>query len=206
MIYTPPFYKITDSEIIFNFIQKYSFATLISEGDEGLIISHLPLLLTLESKKHFLLGHCAKANPHWRQFNKKVTVIFQGPHTYISPAWYVPKEENVPTWNYVAVHVEGLPTVIEDPRAAFSVLDKTVQFFENEYQTGWNLPSEQNNKISAMLNAIVAFKIEIVKIDAKFKLSQKQESADRENVILELSKRDYPQVEVAKLMRKIAVT
>lgn len=117
MIYSPNHYKENRNELIFQIIRNYSFATLITQSSDGPFVSHLPLLLEFMGDKPFLLGHCAKANPHWKQFEdgEKITILFHGPHSYISPAWYQPKSDNVPTWNYATVHIQGRAAIISAP-------------------------------------------------------------------------------------------
>jgi transcriptional regulator len=203
MIYSPTYYYEHRKELIYEIIRDYSFATIISQTSDGPIVSHLPLLLeTTNEKEIFLLGHCAKANPHWKQFvdGQKLTAIFHGPHSYISPAWYEPKPDNVPTWNYATVHTQGIASVISAPEKAFEILRHTVQHFENKYSTGWSLPEVPNKELSQLLHQIVAFKIEVKDIQAKFKLSQKQNATDRNNVVENLSKMNESQRDVAKLM------
>lgn len=205
MIYTPEHYKENRNELIFEIIQKYSFATLISQTVEGPVISQLPLLLEETENEFFLYGHCAKANPHWKYFNEsqKVTVLFQGPNAYISPAWYQPQDGNVPTWNYVAVHVNGTAQVISDPEQSYAVLQKLTDQFEHRYKTDWSLPIKSNSELTELLNYIVSFKIKIEQISPKFKLSQKLEHSDRQNVIQKLMDFQDDQKAISSLMKKV---
>lgn len=202
MIYSPAHYKETDTEAIYSVIREHSFATIITQSTNGPFISHLPLLLELVDNVPTLIGHCAKANPQWKHFTEgqTLTALFHGPHSYISPAWYHPKPDNVPTWNYAAVHITGQASIVSEPTLAFEVLKRITTHFENEYKTGWSLPELPSKELSQLLNHIVAFRIEIKDIQAKFKLSQKQNLADRKNVIKELSIRDHDQQQVAELM------
>lgn len=146
-------------------------------------------MLELSEDGATLVGHCAKANPQWKQFTdgQKLTAIFHGPHSYISPVWYEPKPDNVPTWNYAAIHVQGHKSILPAEDEVFRILNKITNHFESEYATGWSLPPEANDEIVGLLRQIVAFRIEIKDIQAKFKLSQKQSSSDRNNVISNLS-------------------
>jgi len=205
-MYTPVHYKTDDKELIFDIINNYGFATLITIEDHKPFISHLPLLLESTEDKPRLLGHCARANPHWKHFaaGQSITAIFHGPHSYISPAWYVPKPDNVPTWNYATVHIQGKAKILSDRAQVFSVLSQTVKKFEDNYQTGWTLPSESNPELEALLNAIVAFEIEIVEVTAKLKLSQKQEVVNRQNVIQELSQFDEAGQALAEYIKRTA--
>jgi transcriptional regulator len=194
MMYSPEHYSEDRSELILETIKRYSFATIITQGEAGPFVSHLPLILEHEIEGAIegqtLIGHCARANPQWRHFaeGQEATIIFHGPHAYISPAWYEPQIDNVPTWNYVAVHLKGSVQIIESSAEAYRILQTMVHHFESGYGTNWNLPSEPNSELEGLVNAIVAFRIEIKEIQAKFKLSQKQTQDDRANVIDQLPK------------------
>lgn len=204
-MYSPAHYKEERQNLIFQIMRDHSFATVITPSSEGLSISHLPLLLEITDAGPVLLGHCAKANPQWRQFSsgQMLTAIFHGPHSYISPAWYEPKPDNVPTWNYATVHVQAVASLISNPADVFRVLQKLVQHFETEYATGWSLPAEPNPELTRLLGQIVAFRLDVKDIQAKFKLSQKQSSIDRDNVIANLSQMKPAQREVSVLMREV---
>lgn len=188
MMYSPTHYREDREDLIFEVIQQNSFATLISIESEEPFISHLPLLL--DSSRKTLKGHCAKANPHWKHFRsqKKVTAVFHGPHAYVSPAWYQPKNDNVPTWNYVAVHIVGTANIIEDATDSYRFMQELVSFYEKQYGTGWSLPEYANDELNDLSCGIVTFEIAIEKVEAKFKLSQKQELIDRNSVISNLPK------------------
>lgn len=183
-MYIPLQYQENRQELIFEIIQKNSFATLISSSPEGPIISHLPMLLDKSNKK--LISHCARANPHWKYFanSNSVTVLFNGPHAYISPSWYKESPSNVPTWNYIAVHVRGLVNILEDKNETWLAMNKLVQYYESLYGTGWSLPIEPNEILKNDLSrGIVVFEVSMDYIEAKFKLSQKQNLPDRSSVI-----------------------
>lgn len=173
----------------------------VNNGEPAL--SLIPLILDADRKS--LYGHFAKANPQWRQLQngQNVTALFQGPHAYISPAWYEPQDDNVPTWNYVAAEVKGQAEIIDDPTSAFEVLKKMTQTFEARYQTGWHLPDTPSAELKDLLRAIVAFKINIETVRGKFKLSQAQPPKDRETVIQELPRLGTDAEEVAAYMRKV---
>ena len=205
MIYSPAHYTEKRTDLILKFITENSFATLISQNETGPQISHLPLLLETIDQENYLVGHCARANPHWKQFEAgtPVTAIFHGPHAYISPTWYQPKEDNVPTWNYAAIHVSGRSSIETNTLATFKLLQKITEHFEKKYQTGWALPDVPNAELTKLLGQIVAFKIKITDIQAKFKLSQKQDSKNRSSVIHNLAKMGTDQKSVADLMNLV---
>lgn len=187
-MYSPSHYDENREDEILDCLRRYTFATLITIEDQTPTISHLPLLLEIEEGQKFLLGHCARPNSQWKHFaaDKPVTAIFHGPHAYISPAWYKPKPDNVPTWNHVSVHVTGVAKIVTDPAQAYVGMQNLVKHFEDHYQTGWELPNPTNEGLLTLMRGIVVFRIEIQDIQAKFKLSQKQDASDRANVIDQL--------------------
>jgi transcriptional regulator len=169
-MYIPPYYKESDEQKLIEFMQAHSFATLISTSNANIRATHLPFMIEKRSDKLFLVTHMAKANPQWEELIKNETlVIFQGPHAYISPTHYE-KKQNVPTWNYIAVHAYGKVTLLESQEQATVVLEKMIQTYEVEYFEQWKeLPETYK---SGMIKAIVAFEIEVTNLEGKFKLSQ----------------------------------
>ncbi len=117
-------------------IMAHPFATLVTSSSHGIEANHIPLILTEEAKGEYLLrGHIARANPLG---NSNVLVIFQGPNGYVSPKYYPTKKEHgkvVPTWNYVAVHVRGELTFIDDDSWRLEMLDMLTQQYESRKNT-----------------------------------------------------------------------
>lgn len=204
-MYTPTHYRENNENLAIEVMKNFSFATLISATPDGPFISHLPVLIDPDKKT--LLSHCARANPHWKYFNNNnpVTVVFTGPHSYISPAWYEPDPGNVPTWNYVAVHVKGTARIIEDIDASWTMMNKLVQHYEKYNKTSWNLPESPNEILKNDLHrGITVFEININHIESKFKLSQNQSSIDRNSIIENLSHGTSEQGRVlAEYMKKV---
>lgn len=202
-MYSPKHYQIEQPELAFEVIKNHEFATLISTGASGMQISHLPLLL--ETNNSELVGHCARANPHWQHFTpgNPITVLFHGPHSYISPAWYKPKPDNVPTWNYVAVHVVGEASVIEDCHESYKVVQRLSDHHEKRNRTGWSLPANSEKILGGLVRGIVSFRIRVQNIQAKFKLSQKQDSEERAHVVRGLREFGGTPAELATWMEKI---
>ncbi|MEH7444990.1 FMN-binding negative transcriptional regulator [Bacillus sp. JJ1122] len=199
-MYIPKHFIIDDETIIFDVIESFSFATLISQHGGEPYATHLPLILNKEEK--VLYGHFARTNEQWKDVRaQKILVIFQGPHSYISPSWY---ETNmaVPTWNYVAIHVYGELIIIEDKQFIFNTLDDMVEKYERPH-SGYNLNSVEPSYIEGMNKGIVAFEIKISKIEAKAKLSQNH-PVERQKLIigqLENSPSENDQL-TASLMKK----
>jgi transcriptional regulator len=178
-MYSPKHYDTLNDEIILRIIRENQFATLIC-GDQ---VSHLPLLLGRGDR---LIGHMARANPQWKSFPANTLSIFQGPHGYISPAWYNEATDNVPTWNYVAVHVKGQARIIESVDAVFETMQTLVKTNEEFYGTGWKL--ERNADLEKLSRAIVAFEITDLEFQGKLKLSQKIAPDEHARVVENLEK------------------
>lgn len=189
-MYKPRFFNEDRIDTIHGLIREYSFAPLISPG-ESLSISHLPFLLEVKGGKTILLSHMAKANPHWRLFEKdpRVLVVFQGPHAYISPAWYPPDPENVPTWNYSVVHAHGNARIISDDDRAEETMRNLITINEKTYGEGWQ---PDFRALRSKMPHIVVFEIEATKLDAKFKLSQQQNLSTREGTARKLLEKGDP--------------
>jgi len=107
-------------------------------------------------------------------------VVFQGPHSYISPSWYQ-SEPAVPTWNYAAVHAYGIPAVVTGHERVVSLLRETVATYEAGFERPWpgDLPDDFRDKL---MKAIVAFEIPLTRIEGKFKLGQNRPAADIQGV------------------------
>src|SRR4051794_13385526 len=139
-MYIPTLFKADELETLQAFMQTYNFVTLITNDNGTPFATHLPILLDKQRGPYgTLTAHMARANPQWRHFTtgQAVLVIFQGPHTYISPSWYT-NEFNVPTWNYTAVHAYGSPRIIEDQTMIQRHLDELVQYQEAAMPQPWS--------------------------------------------------------------------
>lgn len=201
-MYVPTAHAVTDLATLHEFIRQHSFATLVTTGDQGLIASHLPILLDADSgPQGVLFGHLARANPQWKRAQGEALVIFTGPHTYISPAWYE-ADGTVPTWNYVAVHVYGDFQVLEDRDVLLETLERSVRTFEGPRAEPW-LFDESAAHVERMLRAIVAFRIPIMRLEGKWKLSQNHPEERRQRVIRALEgQADHDSQAIAALMRQ----
>ncbi|HEY2593401.1 MAG TPA: FMN-binding negative transcriptional regulator [Chloroflexota bacterium] len=177
-MYIPAAFRETRLEVLHALIREHSFATLVSQVDGELFATHVPLLLdTARGSNGTLRGHMARANPQWRGFAHGVEalVIFQGPHAYISPNWYL-AEQAVPTWNYSAVHAYGTPVLVEHAGDIRAVLDATVGTFEASLPERWSTARAGDEYIGKMAQAIVAFEMPISRLEGKRKLSQNRPS------------------------------
>ena len=189
-MYIPNATRVDDQAQLLAFMQAHSFATLVSLVNGQLFATHLPLTIVAPTgdtdEPIRLRGHVAKANPHWQELatQSEVLVIFQGPHAYISPALYE-KRESVPTWNYIAVHAYGAARLIQDEASLLSVLADLIAVNDPAYQAQWDsLPDKFRH---GLLNGIVAFEINVMRLEGKFKLGQNRPLGDQTRMLDALS-------------------
>jgi transcriptional regulator len=192
-MYMPELFREDDLSTLHALMRDYSFATLVTQHEGVPCATHLPLILEADGGPYgTLLGHVARANPQWRDFDasQQVLVIFQGPHTYVSPSWYE-VELSVPTWNYAAVHAYGTPRLITDYDACYALLDTLVRTHEAQFARPWlfQLPEDYVHK---MMQGIVAFAIPITRLEGKFKLSQNRSLTDQQHVAATLQQSADP--------------
>jgi transcriptional regulator len=195
-MYTPGHFIEQDPAHIAGVIEQYSFATLLTATPDGIQITHAPLVLDPQrGARGTLVGHIARANPHAAALADGVmaTAIFHGPHGYISPTWYAdqnPRLPNVPTWNYVALHVHGRVKRIDQAEPKLAIVVDLASRFESSDGSGWK-PGDATAH-AAQLAAIVGFEITIERIEAKAKLSQNRSGPDRQRVIAALAAGPHP--------------
>lgn len=201
-MYIPDLYKNENQEAITAFLKENSFGILINQTNGKLWATHIPLELSINSEgKTILEGHISKENPQWQGFaeNDQILAVFSGPHSYISPSWY--DHENVPTWNYIAVHVYGKIKIIEGDEVIESLkrlVDKYEQNSENPVRI-----EDLSEKTMMQSRGIVAFQIEIEEIQAQQKMSQNRDDKNYQNIISELEKTNKNQsIAVANEMKK----
>jgi len=178
-MYVPKHFSENDAEILGAFIDEHAFGVLVTVSEGRPFASHIPFLYERESGT--LLGHVARANPQWRHFSDAadVMVLFQGPHAYISPSWYL--APGVPTWNYAVAHVYGSARALDDPSRIKDIVERLTQNYERSNRPPWVPAYDQG-----MLQAIVGIEIRIKEVQGKFKLSQNRSAADRAAVVSRL--------------------
>ncbi len=198
-MYIPKLYREEDCEKILEFLKQNNFPALVTHDGEKPTATHLPVeVLENENGSLTILGHMSRANPQWRSFGKQeVLLIFQGAHTYISPRWY--DHVNVPTWNYMMVHVYGKVRLVEGEEL-HSLLSRLVK--NHEEPTAYSLEALPQDFVQKEMNGVVGFAVDVTRVDAGYKLSQNRNDGDHENIIRELEGRgDENSAAVAKSMR-----
>lgn len=185
-MYVPPHFREQRLPTLQEAIRQSRIATLVTMGADGLIASHLPLLLDPEPAPYGTLrGHVARANSQWRDSKGEVEAlaIFMGAEAYISPAWYPSKRADgkvVPTWNYVAIHAYGRITFFEDPARLLALVTALTQSHEGKRADPWAVSDAPADYIQARLKGIVGFELPIVRLEGKWKMSQNQPAENRE--------------------------
>ncbi len=183
MMYNPTHFKMEESEAL-ALLETMSFATLVSLGQGGLLSTPLPLLLDRSGGGLRLIGHVARANPHWKSFDPAVPslAIFQGGDGYVTPAWYAEKQKSgkvVPTWNYVTVHAHGRLEVVQDAAGLLDIVSRLTDRHETGRERAWQVADAPADYIAAMLRGIVGLVLHVDRLEGKAKLSQNKDEADR---------------------------
>lgn len=182
-MYVPSAFAEERLDVLHDFVSTHDFATLVTNAGGEMVASHLPMLL-LPTRGRFgtLQTHLARQNEQWRALESggKVLAIFQGPHGYVSPRWYA-QPVSVPTWNYVVVHAQGTPRMMEEA-ALREHLRALVATYEPR-DGGWDSAALAGEVMEKLLRQIVGFEIEITRIHGKWKLGQNRTREDREGAI-----------------------
>ena len=179
-MYVPGSFAVSDEKILESFIERYDFATMITPSATGLVASHIPIMLRRSAGKGVLIGHVARANSQWQQFdgNADALAIFHGPHAYVSPTWYATSPA-VPTWNYAVVHVYGKPRAREEGDFTAAALRDLVARHEGSRAAPWRTEDLARDAYEKLTKGIVAFEMTIDRIEGKFKLGQNRSQDDR---------------------------
>ena len=198
-MYLPKRYLEEDQEKIVQFLKGNGFPALVSHDGEKLVATHLPVEVIENADGSLtILGHMSRANPQWKSFGEQeVLLIFQGVHTYISPRWY--NHVNVPTWNYLMVHVYGKVRMLEGEELV-ALLSQLVK--KHEVDTGYTLEGLPADFVEKEIKGVAGFSLDVTRMDAAYKLSQNRDDESYANVINELEKRgDEVSIEIAKEMK-----
>jgi transcriptional regulator len=192
-MYMPTLYHEEDLATLHGLMRAYNFATIVTQHEGAPFATHTPLILAPEEGPYgTLYGHIARANSQWRDFDasQEALVIFQGPHTYVSPSWYE-VELSVPTWNYAAVHAYRAPRLITDQAEFYALLENLVRTHESQFARPWlfELPDDY---VHNMMQGIVGFGMRITRLEGKYKLSQNRSRTDQENVAATLQQSAEP--------------
>ncbi|MFC5823976.1 FMN-binding negative transcriptional regulator [Nonomuraea insulae] len=170
-MHTFPRYAAKDPAQATALVRENPFALVVNASGGAPVATHVPVILEGQSVEGgALLGHMARANPHWRSFESspEVLVVFSGPHGYVSPTVYA-TDPAVPTWDYATVHVTGRVELLDDP---LDVLERTVAALESLRNPAWEPTPASRDRFRALLPGVVAFRVHIRTEQSMFKLSQ----------------------------------
>lgn len=188
-MYVPPAFREDRIDVLHAAIREAGLATLVSLGADGLVASHVPMLLDAAAGPNgTLYGHLAKANPHARAGVAGVDAlaIFQGPDAYITPSWYETKRPTgkvVPTWNYIAIHAMGPLELFDDADRLLHLVTRLTLRHEGGRDRPWAVDDAPADFIQAQLKGITGFALPIARIEGKWKMSQNRPAADRTGVV-----------------------
>jgi transcriptional regulator len=185
-MYLPEQFEERDPAAIRSLLSAHGFGVLVTVDEGAPVANHLPLLhRPHEGALGTLFGHVAAANPLAKQLaNRRVLVIFLGPHGYISPSYYE-TSPSVPTWNYRAVHVHGVMSPV-DAAEFGGLLDEMVAHYEAGLADPWSARSLPVDFRKRLEREIVGFRIAIERVEAKSKLGQNRDEVDRRSAIAHL--------------------
>jgi transcriptional regulator len=170
----------------------------ITLGACGLFASHIPMILEDDGSRFGVLkGHISRANTQWRDFVPTVDAlaIFAGHQHYITPTWYPGTKEHgkeVPTWNYVVVHVYGPLKVIQDDHWLLTNVEKLTNIHEAASPIPWKVSDAPKDFIESQLKGIVGLELPIQRLEGKWKVSQNRTERERNGVVDGLARLNTP--------------
>lgn len=175
-MYPPPYHQTDDIQQMIALAKEYPFAMLVSAEGNTPFVTHIPVIYNEQTGK--LVAHIDKQNPQAATLvnGAEVNVVFKGPDCYISPSVY--STPQLPTWNYMIVHVTGTISLIHDPEAAKQTMVAMTAFLEG---TDPKFKLEMDDpRMDRLINYIQAFEIKTTHWEGKFKLSQDKNAEDFE--------------------------
>ena len=178
-----PAHAVEDPELVRELVRENPWATLVSQGPDGLVASHYPVLLDEEAPGLALVTHVGRPDEEVHGLGGgEVLVIVQGTHGYVSPSWYAPGATKAPTWNFTVAHCSGTPRVLDETEN-LAVLTRLVESFERRVCEPLWLDQEWGAQIA---RGTVGVRIPIDRFVAKRKLSQDKDGTSRRQVIARL--------------------
>jgi transcriptional regulator len=186
-MYVPAHFAEDRIPLLHDAIRASGLATLVTLTEDGLIASHIPLLLDAEPAPYgTLTGHIARPNPQRKPPIGQALAMFLGPEGYITPSYYATKRENgkvVPTWNYTAIHAYGTLRFIDDRTHLLEIVTRLTNRHEAARAAPWAVSDAPGDFVQGMLNGIIGFELTITRLQGKRKLSQNRPEPDRTGVI-----------------------
>ena len=203
-MYTPPAFRLDDRNAALAVMRENAFAVLVAHSPDGIEITHLPLLVDQRGDDLVVRGHVARANPivGLIQAGAAATAVFTGPHAYISPDWYASADQ-VPTWNYMAVHASGRLQAVTAADATTDLLADLSAEHETPLapKKPWTHHKMREGLMARMIKGVLAFELPVDRLEAKSKMSQNKKPEDIAGAAAGLRGRgDAGNVTVAEIM------
>jgi len=185
-MYTPKHFQFEDTALQRQLVAEHPLALLVAadarDASAAPLALHLPMVWVEEGGQTWLEGHLARGNPHLASLaeGQAVRLVFTGPDAYVSPAHY-DSPLNVPTWNYMALEVQGMLRLVDDPLAKDRLLKRLIQPLDPDFVQQWlGLPEDFQQRL---LGAIVGLRVAVESVQAKAKLSQNRSALERQRLI-----------------------
>lgn len=179
--------SLTEQEKIKHLITTYPLATIIIQSQNNLQAHHIPMHLVTTSEGNTVLqGHIARANPMWKTKPHSALVLFHGPDTYITPSYYPSKAVNgraVPTWNYVAVHIQGSIRFVDDAKWCLQAVSHLSNMMETSRTQPWSIDDAPEDYLNQLIQAVIGLEITLDACTLKAKVSRNQTTENRQGVI-----------------------
>lgn len=198
-MYLPKHFAARDQAAVEAFVDGAAAADLVTFDGAKPVASLIPVIWDrpADGGPGRLLGHLALANPQWRSAGPGTVAlaIVHGPQAYVSPSWYPSTARHgkvVPTWNYVSVHFTGPLTVHRDAAWLREVVSRLTARHEAGRPSPWQVSNAPPDFIDGQLRAIVGVELTIATVEAKEKLSQNRDAADRAGALEGLRREPGP--------------
>jgi transcriptional regulator len=188
-MYVPKQFQEHRIEVLTDAVRTIQLACVVTHHDGAYHASHIPMFLRADKDSTWLLeAHVARGNPHWAALAQPVhsIAIFQGPHGYVSPGWYASKREHgkvVPTWNYIAVHAEGMLESIQDQAWLADHLHDLTSANEAGRKDAWAVSDAPADYIAGQRRGIVGIRMRVTRLQGAWKMIQHRSDADRGGVV-----------------------
>jgi transcriptional regulator len=184
-------YREDNPDYLLPIVQTYPLGLIVTCKEDQFTASHIPFMIDRGASGALqLLGHMDRSNPQVEALDgAAVYVVFAGPNTYISPTVYATRQ--LPTWNYIAVHVSGHARIEAPGLAILDDIERLAQQLEPA-TGGWTLDKteERVRKLAPLICRVV---VVVDRIEGRLKLSQEKGLADRSAATEHLLNKNLPE-------------
>lgn len=193
MTYPSPAFREDRLDVLHGAIRELAFGMLVTHTADHFATSYLPFEIdAARGPNGTLVGHLARYNPQWQvpAAGEQAMVVFQGPHGYVSPAWYPGKltdPRQVPTWDYLIVEARGTLVTFEDDERLLALLERLTERHEAGRERRWHVADAPADYVRDEMRHIVGIELKIDSLVGRYKLSQNRDTADREGACVGLA-------------------